>query len=276
MLGHKLAQVLSESMQVYVTTRRPLQFPLDARVISGIDIEDESLIKGVIKSTEADVVINAVGIVKQLPDSADIVKSLKVNSIFPHLLSRICIGEGKRFITVSTDCVFKGDRGNYKEEDEPDAQDVYGISKRLGEVAAEGCLTIRTSIIGREISSSKGLIEWFLRQKGGRIKGYKKAIFSGFPTITFSKIIKWLIEEYPELSGLFHISSQPISKYHLLCMLKDKLNLDVEIEPCEAIQVDRSLNSTKFCRLTGFNPKSWDEMLDEMVEDFKRYEGLSL
>lgn len=275
MLGHKLVQVLSKKMDVYATARRDSFVFNNVRFIGGIDVEDESLVKGIVKSLKPDVVINSVGLVKQLPESKNVVKSLKINSIFPHLLAKLCTNEGIRLIHISTDCVFKGDKGNYKEEDEADATDIYGKSKYLGEIYSEGCLTLRTSIIGREITERKGLIEWFLSKKGEKIKGYRKAIFSGFPTITFSGIVCWLIESYPNLSGLFHVSSSPISKYELLCKLKEKLNFQVEIEPCDEVCINRSLDSSRFRAVTGFVPRTWDEMLDEMIEDFIWYEGLT-
>src|SRR5262249_8838615 len=150
---------------------------------------------------------------------SDIVTTLKVNSILPHRLGQMSTEYGFRLILISTDCVFAGDKGNYSEEDKADALDVYGSSKRLGEVTVSRCLTIRTSIIGRELSTNHSLIEWFLSNRGGRVKGFTRAIYSGFPTIVFADIIADLLLKHTGLEGLYHISGEPIDKFGLLSMV---------------------------------------------------------
>ncbi len=272
MLGHKLAQVLRKDFEVYVTVRKPNLKLEGVRTIENIDVENLGIVEGIVRGVHPDVIINAVGIVKQSLEVKNVVKALTINSIFPHRLAQFARDVEARFITISTDCVFKGNKGNYTEEDIPDAEDIYGKSKQLGEVREEGCLTIRTSIIGRELDDSKGLVEWFLSQKGKTIKGYRKAMFNGFPTIVLSEILKEIIKRHNSLSGLYHISSEPISKYDLLSLLKAKLNFDVEIEASDEIQIDRSLNSERFRKETGFKPESWEKMIDKMIEDFEWYE----
>lgn len=272
MLGHKLVQVFSSNVETYATVRDKIPPIENARFITDVDARNEQLIKGVLKAIRPDVLINAIGLVKQLPNSKDVVKSLEINSIFPHKMAEIAQEIGARFITVSTDCVFKGDKGNYSEEDLPDADDIYGKSKYLGEVITDTALTIRTSIIGRELVGNKGLVEWFLSQKGKRIRGYTKAVFSGLSTLTLSEIMMRIVTDYPDLNGLYHIASQPISKYTLLSMLKSKLNFPIEIEPDDEIVVDRSLNASRFKDMTGIEIDDWDPMLDKMIGEFEWYE----
>jgi dTDP-4-dehydrorhamnose reductase len=217
-------------------------------------------------------VINAVGIIKQLPTSKDVLTTLEINSIFPQRLARIAQKHKFRLINISTDCVFSGKKGHYIEEDFADAEDLYGKSKFLGEVYGKNCLTLRTSIIGRELASEHSLIEWFLSNTGGKVKGYKNAVYSGFPTIFLAEIIADLMKNYQEIEGLFHISSEPINKFELLCLVKEKYNSDIEITPFEDFYIDRSLDSTKFRNLTGFMPHTWEVMIDRMADDPTPYE----
>lgn len=277
MLGHKLLQVLSgdESLEVYGAVRDDsivrILAEFKAKFFTNVDAENFELIKGIVFGLRPEVIINAVGIVKQAPEAASVEKSLQVNSIFPHKLAKLALGVGARFITFSTDCVFSGRRGNYREEDSTDAEDLYGRSKLLGEVKESNCLTIRTSIIGRELKGRKGLMEWFLSQEGRKIKGYKKVIFSGFPTVVLAEIIKDLLKRDVFLEGVYHVSSNAISKYELLCLIREKLDLEIGIEPDETVCIDRSLDSTKFRQATGFQPESWERMIERMLEDFKWY-----
>lgn len=272
MLGHKLVQVFSSNVETYATVRNKVPPIEKAHFITGVDARNEQLINGLLKAIRPDVLINAIGLVKQLPDSKDVIKSLEINSIFPHKMAEIAKEIGTRFITVSTDCVFKGDKGNYSEEDIPDADDIYGKSKYLGEVITDTALTIRTSIIGRELVGNKGLVEWFLSQKEKKIKGYTKAVFSGLSTLTLSEIMMRIVIDYPDLNGLYHVASQPISKYNLLSMLKNKLKFPIEIEPSDELVVDRSLNASRFKDMTGIEIDDWDSMLDKMIGEFEWYE----
>jgi dTDP-4-dehydrorhamnose reductase len=154
----------------------------------------------------------------------------------------------------------------YAETDLPDAQDLYGRSKLLGEVNAPHCLTLRTSMIGWELSRKKSLLEWFLAQEG-TIKGFKRAIFSGFTTIELSRLIEMMLRKYPQAGGIHHVSADPISKFDLLSMIKARLNLPIAIAPDEEFVCDRSLDSTKFRREFDYQPPTWDAMLDELCEE---------
>jgi dTDP-4-dehydrorhamnose reductase len=218
------------------------------------------------------VVINCIGIVKQLPAASDPILSLTVNALWPHQLQRLCLACGARLIHFSTDCVFSGRKGMYTEEDPSDALDLYGRSKFLGETSGTGALTIRSSVIGRELSTAIGLVEWCLAQHGSRVQGYTRAIYSGFTTVAMARIIRLVLTEHRELSGTLQVSSTPITKHDLLGLLRSAFGLRLEVEPRADVQVDRSLDSSRFRALTGFTPPSWPEMIEELAADPTPYD----
>lgn len=278
MLGHKLVQNWKDRFEVWATLRGDLAslagidiFDKE-RTVENLDIEDKEKVSEVINQINPDVIVNAVGIIKQLDAAGDVEKSLTTNAIFPHQLHGFAKKTGARLICISTDCVFSGKKGNYNEEDTPDARDLYGKSKHLGEVIAENCLTIRTSIIGRELRTGHSLVEWFLSNRGKTVNGYKQAIFSGFPTIVLAEILGDLIVNHKDLSGLYHVSSAPIDKYDLLNLLKNAYGVDIGIEPSDDVKIDRSLDSEKFQNATGFTPLSWTEMIKKMAQDPTPYD----
>ena len=278
MLGHKLWQVCRERFDTWGTVRSTSRrfahtglFPPGC-VLSGVDAFNFSSVIQALATVRPDVVINCIGVIKQIPAAKDPITTLTVNSLFPHRLAALCQAAGARLIHVSTDCVFSGRGGTYTEDDLPDAQDLYGRSKLLGEVNDAGCLTMRTSIIGRELSSSNGLVEWFLSNRGGHVRGYTNAIYTGFPTLTLAQVIADVLERHPDLSGLYHVSSEPISKHDLLCLLRDAYQLSVDIEPCPDVRIDRSLDSGRFRAVTGFVPLPWPDMVQAMAADPTPYE----
>jgi dTDP-4-dehydrorhamnose reductase len=279
MLGHKLVQVFCDKFDVWTTLREDFsnyeKFGIfePEKTICGVDAEKFETVKNAIEFIKPSVIVNAIGIIKQLPSSNNVVKTLTINSIFPHLVAEIAQKVNARFIEISTDCVFSGKKGNYTEEDLPDAYDLYGKSKNLGEVTGENCLTLRTSIIGRELLTANSLVDWFLSNQGKSVKGYKKAIYSGFPTIVLAEIIADLLIKQPKLSGLYHISSEPINKYDLLCLIHDAYNADIEIEPFEDFSTDKSLNSDKFRQEIGFSPRNWERMIAQMANDITPYDN---
>jgi dTDP-4-dehydrorhamnose reductase len=279
MLGHKLVQVLSPRFDVSCTLRDAFDkyesFGLFDReqVIENVDITDLDSVQRAIERTRPDVVINAVGVIKQLPQSSDVISSLGINAIFPNQLARLGEQYGFRLVAVSTDCVFSGSRGMYTEDDVPDARDLYGQSKHWGEVDSENCLTIRTSIIGRELQSDHGLIEWFIKHRGGFVKGYSKAVFSGFPTLVLADILVDIISEHRKLSGVFHVSSEPINKFELLTKVNTRMGLNIEVIEDDEFVIDRSLDSTHYRNATGFTPPTWDEMIDVMANDPTPYDS---
>ena len=278
MLGHKLVQQLSDRFEIYTTLRRSFEtiekyrLIQRERTIESVNVNSDADLARAFDRSRPDVVINAVGVIKQMPASTDVITTLKVNSILPHRLRQMSTEYGFRLILVSTDCVFAGDKGNYSEEDKADALDVYGSSKRLGEVIADRCLTIRTSIIGRELLTNHSLIEWFLSNRGGRIKGFTRAIYSGFPTVVFADIISDLLTKHPDLEGLYHISSEPIDKFRLLSMVNRVYKAGIEIEPDESLVIDRSLDSSRFRAATDFVPSDWETMIDRMKSDPTPYD----
>lgn len=280
MLGHKLWQVFvfQERFHTWVTVRSG--YSAYARyglfdpehTLGGIDVFDFDTVMRAVAAVHPDVVVNAIGIIKQLPTAKDPIVSLTVNSLFPHRLAMLCQAAGARLIHISTDCVFAGRKGMYTEGDMPDAEDLYGRSKLLGEVSASHCLTLRTSIIGRELESANGLVEWFLSNQNGRVQGYTHAIYTGFPTLILAQIIADVLERHSDLSGLYHVSSAPINKYDLLCMLRDAYQVAIEVEPFQDVSVDRSLDSRRFRAATGFVSPPWPGMVQTMATDPTPYE----
>ncbi len=277
MLGHKLLQVLSPTFDVRATCRsvpdglRRFDWFDEQSLITGTEATDLTSFEQAIKKFEPDVVINAIGVIKQIPSAKDVINTLEINSIFPQRLARLAGEYGFRLIQVSTDCVFSGAKGYYSEADVPDCTDLYGQSKRWGEVAEEKCLTLRTSIIGHEIGSHHSLVDWFLSNRGGKVKGFTKAIYSGFPTVVFANIIKDIITLHPQLQGLYHLSSEPINKFELISMINTQYQAEIEIEGSDFPEIDRSLNSDRFRTETGFQPQSWPDMVKAMHDDGKLY-----
>jgi len=280
MLGHKLWQVFASRFDTYVTLRRGFdsynRYGLfnSAHTVDCVSAEDFDSVVRAIDAVRPAVVINCIGIVKQAEAANDPLASIDINALFPHRLAKWCQGRGMRLIHISTDCVFSGRKGNYREGDVPDAEDLYGRTKLLGEVSDEGCLTIRTSMIGRELETSNGLIEWFLNQEDKTISGYKKSVFSGFTTNALAEIIAGIITKNPELHGVWHVASEPISKFELLSLVKQVYGLNIRIEPDETVVCDRSLNSERFRKVTGFVPPTWHDMIEQMYRDSTPYSEL--
>lgn len=278
MLGHKLVQQLSSDFDVSYTLRNGFESVREfgifdpAKAIINIDVMDLAAVERAVDTARPDVVLNAAGVIKQLPSSNDVIQTLTINSLLPHQLSRLSNERGFRLICISTDCVFSGSKGGYTEQDIPDAYDLYGKSKNLGEVAASNAITLRTSIIGRELRAAHSLVEWFLGNRGGKVKGFAGAIYSGFPTIVFADIIRDLITDHRHVTGLYHVSSDPINKYDLLQLIKKAWKLDIEIDRDEEFKIDRSLDSSVFREVAGFNPESWPAMIERMAADPTPYD----
>lgn len=275
MLGHQLLRQWRGRYDVRATLRRDASsytgLPVfgNGNAYYGVDaVRTEDLV-GVFSDFHPEAVVNAVGIVKQQSAAKESIPSIEINALFPHRLAVLCKAAGARLVHMSTDCVFAGKSGNYREADPADAEDLYGKSKFLGEVHEDRCVTLRTSIIGTEISRKKSLLEWFLAQPGP-IKGYRRAIFSGLTTLEMARVIEKLLTQYPRASGLYHVSAAPISKYELLMKIKQRLDLKVQITPDESLRIDRSLDSTRFRQEFGYVPPSWDDMIDELTKDIRR------
>ena len=278
MLGHVLLRTCRERFDAHATVRGDelgdeAAAVLDPdRTVTGVRAGDPRSIARALDATGADAVVNCIGVVKQVVD--DPVTTIRVNSLFPHELANACRERGARLIHLSTDCVFSGRRGGYAETDPPDPADLYGRSKLLGEPAMPGALTIRTSMIGRELQTTNGLLEWFLAQRGGSVRGFTRAVFSGPTTPVLSRAIADVLERQPDLEGLWHLGAEPIAKHDLLIRLRDAFELDVEIEPDDAVAIDRSLDSSRFREATGWSAPSWDEMVAELAATADEYESV--
>lgn len=280
MLGHKLWQVLCDRFDTYVTLRNGFDsynrlglFRRD-HTVDRVSAEDFRTIADAVGAVQPTVVVNCIGIVKQAEAAQDAEISITVNSLLPHRLAKLCRERRIRLVHLSTDCVFSGREGNYLESDRADPEDLYGRTKLLGEVSDDACLTLRTSMIGRELESSHGLIEWFLAQEHRRINGYRRAIFSGFTTVALSGIIAEIISRHQDLRGLYHLASEAISKYDLLSLVKRVYGLDIEIDPDDTVVCDRGLDGDRFRRATGLVASSWLDMIEEMHRDPSPYAEL--
>jgi dTDP-4-dehydrorhamnose reductase len=281
MLGHMAGRVLPSRFEVSATSKSPLddsnpmlRFLPKSACIGGLDVEDRPKLREVIARVRPDAILNCVGIIKQKKEAHDAIPSVRINSLFPHELSAIASDLGAKVIHLSTDCVFSGKRGRYTEDDIPDPVDLYGRSKLLGEVSEAPHLTVRTSIIGRELgATTSGLVEWFISQRGKKIQGYAKAIYTGFTTHAFCQLLIAVLEKRRELSGVHHLASQPISKYELLSRLNGPLGLGITIEKNETFDCDRSLDASRFIHQTQIPIPSWDQMLGQLIEDAKNYDA---
>jgi len=274
MLGHRLWMDLSRAHDVWITIRKsasamPNLPGVDrSHIREHVDALDFDNVIRAFASIRPELVINCIGLVKQHPLSNDPLSVIELNARLPHRLSLVCRTAGIQMIHISTDCVFSGKKGNYTEDSVSDAEDLYGRSKYLGEVSYPHTLTLRTSIIGRELHTRYGLVEWFLSQRQS-VKGYKRAIFSGFTTQAFSRILLDYIipnpNPNPNLSGVWHVASQPISKYEVLALMNEAYGLGIEIQPDEMFVCDRSLDCSRFRAATGFVPPPWPGMIREMA-----------
>lgn len=270
MLGNALINFFYKTpdYQVYGSVRSEAAlkfFPMELHeyLVVNINVESSDDLIRLFKEVRPQVVINCVGLVKQLKESKNPIKSILINSYLPHRLVELCSLLNARYIQISTDCVFSGNKGMYVETDIPDAADIYGRSKLLGEVYDQNSITLRTSIIGNELEGNRSLINWFLSQSD-TVSGYKNAIFSGLPTVELARVIRDFVLPNQELTGLYHVSVDPISKYDLLKIVADQFDKRIEIIPDDSVRINRSLNSSKFKSATGFTPKPWPQLIAEM------------
>ena len=274
MLGHMLVRILSPHHNVVGTTSSKYdEKSLLARILSEenwvgqVDVRSLSTVEKTIRDTKADVVINCVGVIKQKMESSNIMDAIIINSLIPHQLANICNQTHSRLIHFSTDCVFDGSPGMKKVNDVPNATDLYGTTKRLGEVNYAPALTLRTGFVGRQLSGFEGLFEWVRSQRGKTIDGYQNAIYSGFTTMALSRIIRQIIEEHEQLSGLHQVAGNHINKFDLITKLNKYLDLDLTINRNTDFMCDRSLDGSEFTKLTDIAIPSWDDMLVEFAAD---------
>jgi dTDP-4-dehydrorhamnose reductase len=240
-----------------------LGLPPSCVLLSGLDAENTDSIIRIFAKVKPDVVINCVGLVKQLDAADDPLQAVPLNTLLPHRLAGLCGIAGARLVHVSTDCVFSGAKGGYLESDLPDATDVYGRTKLLGEVDYPNAITLRTSIIGHELSGNRSLVGWFLAQEG-RTRGFTKAIFSGLPTIELARVMKDFVLPRADLRGLYHVAASPINKFDLLTLIAAAYKKNIKIDPSEDLVIDRSLNSSRFFEATGYAAAPWPDLIDQM------------
>lgn len=274
MIGHRLTyDMASFGHDVWAGSRKQNRNLEKLKSLSTFNIfyeekmTDMSALSNHLREIKPDVIINALGIVKQNPLSLNADVVYQVNSIFPQQLGLLCQDFGIRLIQLSTDCIFDGKKGNYTEADIPDPEDHYGKSKYLGEVRdLDNVLTIRSSTVGHELNSKKGLLEWFLNSTGN-VKGFQGALYSGFTTKEFSKILHRVVLPNKNLKGLYHIASPTISKFDLLQLFKKSFKKEIQIDTDHTTIIKRNLDDSKFRKMTGFVPQSWEQMVIELAQD---------
>jgi dTDP-4-dehydrorhamnose reductase len=281
MLGHKLFQRLRQSHpETFCTLRgsvnegvlQKVELFHTGNVIENCDASDFSAVERLLVQHKPALVINCIGNIKQRAAAKKPIPSIEINSLLPHRLAAVCETWRGRFIHFSTDCVFSGEKGNYSEEDVSDAHDLYGRTKFLGEVLCGRALTLRTSIIGRELMHRESLLEWLLQQNHQRISGFTRAMFSGVTTNYMARVIEQMIDDHHNLAGLYQVTSPTISKFDLLCLLKDAYQLDLEIVRDSEFFCDRSMKGDKFAQATGLACPSWPELVAEISDDDTPYE----
>lgn len=270
MLGNAVFRYFTgdASYETFGTVRQPraaLNFEeaLRPHLIANVDVLSQDDLVRAFSATKPDVVINCIGLIKQLDTANDPLEALPINALLPHRIARLCELAGARMVHISTDCVFSGKQGGYREADFPDANDLYGRSKLLGEVDYPHAITLRTSIIGHEFGRASALIDWFLGQTGS-VKGFRKAVFSGVPTVELARIIKEFVLPRPELRGLYHVAAQPIAKFDLLTLVARIYGKEIEIVPSDDLAIDRSLNACRFSDATGYVAPDWSALIERM------------
>ena len=264
MIGHKMAQSLI-NFDLYLNSRSNsnyLKEHFPNSTLSDVDFLNQN-IEELLNKILPDYIINAVGITIRRGASNN-KKTNLINSQLPNQIDFWCKENQKKQIHFSTDCVFSGDKGNYNDLDLPDAKDDYGKSKGEGEINSNSTLTIRSSMIGREIYNKTELLEWVISNKNNKIKGFENVIYSGVTTLWMSNTVNEIIKNYPDLNGIYNISSSPISKYDLITKINTYFNLNIEIEKDYSYSSNKSLNSDRFFTKTNFKKPNWDEMLNDL------------
>jgi dTDP-4-dehydrorhamnose reductase len=281
MLGHKLFQhfLLRFPQTICTMHRQASDVPYSRiamfqgpQVIEGIDLVDFNRLSNLLLRLKPDFIVNCIGVIKQRDEASSHISTITVNSLLPHQLSELCAKWGGRLIHFSTDCVFSGHQGMYKEGDLSDAEDLYGKTKFLGETTEANAVTIRTSIIGRELANHRSLLDWFLSNKGGRVRGYRKSIYSGVTTNHLAEVVADIILHHPQLQGVYQVASEPISKYDLLCLLREAYALDVAIDPVDGEYANRSMDGSRFRGATGYVCPPWPTLVQQLAADPTPYE----
>jgi len=266
MLGHEVVRGLSNRFEVHATVRDVESARRHGILceLHAFDASRPEALATLLDDVRPAAVLNCIGLVKQLEEASRPASAIALNALFPHQAAAAAAEHGARMIHVSTDCVFSGELappGRYGEDDTPDARDLYGLSKLLGEVHAPGALTIRTSIIGWELERASGLLEWLVSQAGKPVRGFAEAYFSGLTTRALAAVIEELLAEHPNLDGLYHVASEPISKYQLVVALNEALALGCQVERSDEPRINRSLDPSRFHQATAIEVPTWPEMI---------------
>ncbi len=282
MLGHKVWQTLSADFaDVHGTMRASksdkrwdsFEFLQSDKIVEGVDALDIDSVLRVVRELKPGVIVNCIGAIKQRPSAEDPVVSITLNSLLPHRLSAEADNWGGRLIHFSTDCVFSGNRGDYAESDNSDAEDLYGKSKHLGELIRGNAVVLRTSIIGRELEHHASLLDWFLLGPHTTVRGFTRAWWSGVTTNHLAKFVGEIVGKFGYLKGLYQVSSGKISKYDLLVLLRDAYGLPVVIERDESFFCDRSMKGEKLHSAIGYRSPDWGSMLQELIGDPTNYKN---
>ena len=279
MIGHKVYQVLSDVHQdTWVLLRQSLGTVKNSelfnsqKVISEHDLTDLAKLGDTLDNLNPDLIINAVGITIRRGVENSISRSVVVNSALPHFIEEwVDRNDGKRVIHFSTDCVFSGGSGSYTEESVPDANDVYGKTKALGEISGPKSLTLRGSMIGREIENKTELLEWFLKNKSNVVKGFSEVIYSGITTLQMALFVKQIIAQFPNLSGIYNVASIPISKYDLLNLFNEHFKNGSTIIQEKGYKSKKDLIANKFYSETGFKVPEWKDLVIDLQRDSEKY-----
>ncbi|EAR23513.1 dTDP-4-dehydrorhamnose reductase family protein [Nitrococcus mobilis] len=249
------------------TARRFFPERVHDRLLGGIDVLDQDALAEAQSHANPDLVINCVGLIKQRKEAKNPLRVLPINAMLPHRLARLCALTDARLIHVSTDCVFSGGSGRYAEADRSDAEDLYGKSKFIGELHdSPHAITLRTSIIGHELSSNHALVDWFLSQENA-VKGYTNAVFSGLPTVELARVMRDFVAPRPRLHGLYHVAARPIDKFSLLTLIAEVYGKKIEITPDDKLRIDRSLISERFTAATGYVAPEWPDLVRLMYQN---------
>lgn len=274
MIGNTMLSVISERSEYEVLgtvreerIKRFFPASIASNLVVNPDIVNHDDLVNMLHKIRPDVVINCVGLTKHMAGASDPLIAIPINTLMPHRLAKLCSSMGSRLIHISTDCVFSGEKGGYVESDFADARDIYGKSKALGEIDRPDAITLRTSTIGHELNSELGLLEWFLSQDE-QCRGFRRAIFSGLPTIVLAQIVHDVVIPQKELSGIYHVAARPINKYDLLKLIATEYGKSILINPDDSIVLDRSLSAAKFSASTGYIAPEWPELI-RLMQTFK-------
>ena len=283
MLGHQMLRRLSARFpDTWGTLHgRRTDYPpgiltlFDAsRTVEGVDARDLDAVEAAVRRVGPQVVVNCVGAIKQQAASRDEGLARALNAALPRHLAGVAASTGARLIHFSTDCVFSGRKpgGRYTESDTPDPDDLYGRSKLAGEVTAPPSLTLRLSFIGRELRHHVSLLDWLLAQRGGEVRGYTRVWWSGLTASHVAGVVGEVIAHHPALTGLYHVAGERLTKYDLLCRLREGLGLDVRIEPDDGPALDRSLDGSRFEAATGYEFPGWASLVACLAADPTPYD----